>query len=100
MSILHVFQPQFLADFHLNGTRCLQIGDMALPNKAKGVKRERREAKKKDANEHASKKQKEESEQNPLDVCYCVNFLSYTLLWGHQFSEGKPNGVDGVDTGS
>ena len=35
---------------------------MALPNKAKGVKRERREAKKKDANEHASKKQKEESE--------------------------------------
>ncbi|PPD86417.1 hypothetical protein GOBAR_DD16635 [Gossypium barbadense] len=34
-----------------------KVGEMALPNKAKGVKRERREAKNKDANEH-----KEESE--------------------------------------
>ncbi|XWS66735.1 hypothetical protein CRYUN_Cryun05aG0226200 [Craigia yunnanensis] len=39
------------------------IGDMALPNKGKGVKRERREAKKKEATERALKKlQKEESE--------------------------------------
>lgn len=39
-----------------------KLGDMALPNKAKGVKRERREAKmKNDPTEHASKKQKEES---------------------------------------
>ncbi|KAK9290101.1 hypothetical protein L1049_008265 [Liquidambar formosana] len=39
-----------------------QVGDMALPNKAKGVKRERREAKnKKGANEHISKKLKEDS---------------------------------------
>ncbi|XP_030453763.1 ribosome production factor 2 homolog [Syzygium oleosum] len=36
-----------------------QLGDMNLPNKAKGVKRERREAKmNKQANGHASKKQK------------------------------------------
>ncbi|KHG08417.1 hypothetical protein F383_10466 [Gossypium arboreum] len=39
-----------------------KVGELALPNKAKGVKRERREAKNKEANEHASKKQKEESE--------------------------------------
>ncbi|GMI78206.1 Arabidopsis homolog of yeast Rpf2 [Hibiscus trionum] len=39
-----------------------KVGDVALPNKAKGVKRERREAKKKEANERASKKHKEESE--------------------------------------
>ncbi|KAK5841558.1 hypothetical protein PVK06_003879 [Gossypium arboreum] len=39
-----------------------KVGEMALPNKAKDVKRERREAKNKEANEHASKKQKEESE--------------------------------------
>lgn len=39
-----------------------KIGDMALPNIAKGVKRERREAKlKKEDNGHASKKQKENS---------------------------------------
>ncbi|GAY59031.1 hypothetical protein CUMW_191470 [Citrus unshiu] len=39
-----------------------KLGDMALPNKAKGVKRERREAKmKNDPTERASKKQKEES---------------------------------------
>ncbi|KAF5473790.1 hypothetical protein F2P56_005748 [Juglans regia] len=37
-----------------------KIGEMALPNKAKGIKRERREAKLKDQdNGHASKKQKE-----------------------------------------
>lgn len=37
---------------------------MALPNKSKGVKRERREAKLKSGEdkEHASKKQKEDSE--------------------------------------
>ncbi|TYI44671.1 hypothetical protein ES332_A01G253700v1 [Gossypium tomentosum] len=39
-----------------------KVGELALPNKAKGVKSERREAKNKEANEHASKKQKEESE--------------------------------------
>ncbi|KAF2289761.1 hypothetical protein GH714_038514 [Hevea brasiliensis] len=40
-----------------------KIGDMALPNKSKGVKRERREAKMKNGNkERASKKQKEDSE--------------------------------------
>ncbi|KAE8731093.1 ENTH/VHS family protein, putative isoform 1 [Hibiscus syriacus] len=39
-----------------------KVGDVALPNKAKGVKRERREAKKKEANERASKKQKNRSE--------------------------------------
>lgn len=39
-----------------------KLGDMALPNKAKGVKRERREAKmKNDPTKRASKKQKEES---------------------------------------
>ncbi|KDP37289.1 hypothetical protein JCGZ_06743 [Jatropha curcas] len=39
-----------------------KIGDMALPNKSKGVKRERREAKMKDGNnENASKKLKEDS---------------------------------------
>ncbi|XP_031270921.1 ribosome production factor 2 homolog [Pistacia vera] len=39
-----------------------KLGDMALPNKSKGVKRERREGKRKnDPNEHASKKQKEDS---------------------------------------
>ncbi|KAH9670206.1 Ribosome production factor 2-like [Citrus sinensis] len=39
-----------------------KLGDMALPNKAKGVKRERREAKmKNNPTERASKKQKEES---------------------------------------
>ncbi|KAL5741000.1 hypothetical protein ACOSQ2_030180 [Xanthoceras sorbifolium] len=39
-----------------------KVGDMALPNKAKGVKRERREAKKKNSgNEPVSKKQKEDS---------------------------------------
>lgn len=38
----------------------IQIGEMALPNKAKGIKRERREAKLKDQdNGHVSKKQKE-----------------------------------------
>ncbi|GLT64376.1 hypothetical protein SLA2020_368750 [Shorea laevis] len=39
-----------------------KIGEMALPNKAKGVKRERREAKQKIANERTSKKQKEDAE--------------------------------------
>ncbi|PON36341.1 Brix domain containing protein [Parasponia andersonii] len=41
-----------------------KVGETALPYKAKGVKRERREAKLKsgDDNEHASKKQKEDSE--------------------------------------
>ncbi|KAK8583579.1 hypothetical protein V6N12_067843 [Hibiscus sabdariffa] len=39
-----------------------KVGDVALSNKAKGVKRERREAKKKEANDRASKKQKEEPE--------------------------------------
>ncbi|KAK8558151.1 hypothetical protein V6N13_073824 [Hibiscus sabdariffa] len=39
-----------------------KVGDVALSNKAKGVKRERREAKKKEADERASKKQKEESD--------------------------------------
>lgn len=39
-----------------------KVGEMVLPNKAKGVKRERREAKVKNSNnEHASKKQKEDS---------------------------------------
>lgn len=39
-----------------------KVGEMALPNKAKGVKRERREAKVKNSNnERASKKQKEDS---------------------------------------
>ncbi|KAL9338029.1 hypothetical protein Peur_069798 [Populus x canadensis] len=39
-----------------------KVGEMALPNKAKGVKRERREAKMKNSNnERASKKQKEDS---------------------------------------
>ncbi|XP_002528588.2 ribosome production factor 2 homolog [Ricinus communis] len=39
-----------------------KIGEMALPDKSKGVKRERREAKMKNGNnEHASKKQKEDS---------------------------------------
>ncbi|XP_011024105.1 PREDICTED: ribosome production factor 2 homolog [Populus euphratica] len=39
-----------------------KIGEMALPNKAKGVKRERREAKMKNSNdERSSKKQKEDS---------------------------------------
>jgi len=37
-----------------------QLGEMALPNKAKGVKRERREAKKnKDSNGQVPKKQKQ-----------------------------------------
>ncbi|KAJ9184428.1 hypothetical protein P3X46_004156 [Hevea brasiliensis] len=40
-----------------------KIGDMALPNKSKGVKRERCEAKMKNVNDdHTSKKQKEDSE--------------------------------------
>ncbi|GLT94649.1 hypothetical protein SLE2022_123780 [Rubroshorea leprosula] len=39
-----------------------KIGEMALPNKAKGVKRERREAKQKIADERTSKKQKEDAE--------------------------------------
>ncbi|KAG6747142.1 hypothetical protein NC652_035147 [Populus alba x Populus x berolinensis] len=39
-----------------------KVGEMVLPNKAKGVKRERREAKVKNSNnERASKKQKEDS---------------------------------------
>ncbi|CAI8602564.1 unnamed protein product [Vicia faba] len=39
-----------------------KIGEMALPNKSKGVKRERREAKRKSgSDEHASKKKKEDS---------------------------------------
>lgn len=39
----------------------MQVGEMALPNKAKGVKRERREAKmKNDGREQPSKKHKEE----------------------------------------
>ncbi|KAJ1419500.1 Brix domain [Sesbania bispinosa] len=39
-----------------------KIGEMALPNKAKGLKRERREAKRKnDSDEHASKRKKEDS---------------------------------------
>lgn len=39
-----------------------KIGEMSLPNKAKGVKRERREAKRKHgSDEHASKKKKEDS---------------------------------------
>ncbi|KAJ6294183.1 hypothetical protein OIU76_022298 [Salix suchowensis] len=39
-----------------------KLGEMVLPNKSKGVKRERREAKKKNStNEPASKKQKEDS---------------------------------------
>ncbi|XP_027366940.1 ribosome production factor 2 homolog [Abrus precatorius] len=39
-----------------------KIGEMALPNKAKGVKRERREAKRKnESDEHASKRKKEDS---------------------------------------
>ncbi|KAL9266531.1 Ribosome production factor 2-like protein [Drosera capensis] len=41
-----------------------KVGDTALPNKTKGVKRERREAKVKDgaAGEHTSKKQKQDAE--------------------------------------
>ncbi|KAK2406079.1 hypothetical protein P8452_68452 [Trifolium repens] len=39
-----------------------KIGEMALPNKSKGVKRERREAKQKHgSDDHASKKKKEDS---------------------------------------
>ncbi|GLT89920.1 hypothetical protein SLE2022_078800 [Rubroshorea leprosula] len=39
-----------------------KIGEMGLPNKAKGVKRERREVKQKVADECASKRQKEDAE--------------------------------------
>jgi len=43
-----------------------QLGEMALPNKAKGVKRERREAKKnKDANGQVRKKQKQGDSSPP-----------------------------------
>lgn len=43
-----------------------KLGEMALPNKAKGVKRERREAKKnKDSNGQVPKKQKQEDSSTP-----------------------------------